>query len=140
MTTLTIAALTMTFGCSDSDTAPEDGTGEAEPEIVGSYVDSFMGTHEVTADTWTMAGMGVFHIETWNNDADYLVAQNDTMNEFNPDLWSRMDWTEADGQLYFCQSVFDAETAEAAEMAEGADASDLTAGCAGFEWTQLTAQ
>lgn len=136
-----MAAALVLAACSDSDTTTDDtgttgGMQQDAPEVVGSYVDDFMGTHVITADTWT-SGTLVFHIETVDNAADYLIAENDAANEFNPSLWSRFDWHDEAGQLYFCQSVFDGASADAAAMGS-ADGSDLMMGCGGFGWSMLT--
>jgi hypothetical protein len=68
-----------------------------------------------------------------------VIALNDE-DTYSPGLWSRFDWTwDADGELYYCQSVYDAETEEAAvEGDDASDASELDAGCAGFSWTMLS--
>jgi hypothetical protein len=109
-------------------------------EIVGSYVDDFGGDHDITDDTWTMSGVGVFHIDSYDNEAGFLVAQNDADNDFAPDKWSRMDWTTAGDDLFFCQIAFDAETREDALANEDADRDSLAMGCAGFGWTKLAPQ
>jgi hypothetical protein len=111
-------------------------SGTTDLEIVGTYADDFGGTHDITADTWTMNGVGVFHILSVDNDADWLVAQNDAANEFNPDLYSRMDWMESGGDLWFCQTAYDAATQADAE-ATAAAGSDPDTGCGGFSWTRL---
>jgi hypothetical protein len=119
------------------DGADGDGGGDAL-EIVGDYTDDFGGTHEITADTWTIDGAGVFHVLDFDNDTDYLVAQNDADNTYSPDLFSRFEWVENGDGLYLCQSVFDAESESAAHDAAGADPDDLETGCGGFPWSVLT--
>ncbi len=109
-------------------------------EIVGVYTDDWGSTHEVTEESWTMTmgeDVSVFHITQWSNDEEFLVAQNDSSNAWNPDLWSRFDWTWSQEDLYFCQTEFGAESEEAAVTAAGADRSDLEAGCGGFAWSRL---
>ncbi len=137
-----VVLLAVLLACGSDDSMGETGgTGGAEPlEVIGSYTDDFMGTHVVTTDSWTQSGQGaplVFQIEQFDNDADFLVAKNDDANAFNPGLYSRFDWFEDGGQLYFCQSSFDAPTAAEAEMAS-ADSGDLMMGCGTFAWSTLT--
>jgi hypothetical protein len=111
-------------------------------EIVGSYTDGFGGTHDITETTWTQGGFGepsVFHIASFDNEAGNVIAENDAANEFSAGLWSRFDWTEVDGALWFCQSAFDAADQAAAEAATPADPAGLeTDGCGGFAWSELT--
>lgn len=115
------------------DSADDTATGLA---IVGAYTDSWGGTHDITDATWIM-GSASFHIAQYDNAEMWVVAQNDAANEYNPSLWSRMDWTWSGADLYFCQSAFDAADEAAALAATPADASDLAAGCGGFGWSQL---
>ncbi len=111
-------------------------------EIIGSYTDGFGGTHDITEATWTQGGFGdpsVFHIETFENGSDYLIAENDAANAFSAGLWSRFDWTIVDGATWFCQTTFDAADAEAAMAVPAADSTDLEGeGCGGFAWSELT--
>ena len=51
-----------------------------------------------------------FDIVEYSNADEWAVAQNGSDNEYNPDLWSRFDWTWNDGQFWFCQTVFDGAT------------------------------
>ena len=105
-------------------------------EIAGSYVDDWGIQHEVTDATWTM-DESVFHVSSYSNDEEFLVAQNDAGNQWNPDLWSRFDWTWDGQDLYYCQIAYDAVTEQDAAGNTGADRSDLAAGCGGFGWSRL---
>jgi hypothetical protein len=139
---------TLLLGACDSEADDEnatdasetgDGDGDADGlEIVGEYVDNFMGEHAITETEWTNYG-SVYLIAEWDNDAMFVVAQNHPDNEYNPDLWSRFDWTWDGDQLYYCQSVFDGDTIDDARSG-GADADDLMAGCGMFPWSSLTPQ
>ena len=129
-------------GDTDAD-ADADTDADTDPiEIIGDYDDNWGMSHSVTADSWVMDGYGsisTFWFTSWDNDADMVVAQNDKANEWSPGLFSRMDWTEQGGALYFCQSVFDAASAEDAWTQPAADPSDPSStGCGGYAWSQLT--
>lgn len=140
----------MAAGCGSDSTTSDQGPGDIanevpdEPlEIIGDWVDDFGGTHVITSDTWTMGQSmsGVFHITHFHNDGNWLVAHNDPDNAFSPDLWSRFDWTHSGGELYNCQTVYDAATEADAMNATPADPADpATGGCQGFAWSKLTAQ
>jgi hypothetical protein len=108
--------------------------------IDGSYTDAFDGHHTVTASAWLM-GESAFHVAAFHNEEHWLIARNDEANEFSPCLWSRFDWVESEGALYFCQTAFDAPSEDAARKTEAADPSDPgTTGCGNFPWSELTAQ
>jgi hypothetical protein len=131
----------------DTDTAADAGA----LEIIGDYHEDWGAEHHVTADDWTVVfpGLGdagpttsVVHITSFDNAADYLVAQNDHDLSYNPDLWSRYDWTFedlSDGgvDLYYCQIEYAAADEETAAANEGADPDDLGGGCGAFPWSRL---
>ncbi len=120
---------------------PDSDLPIAPLEIEGKYTDGWGGTHEVTSQTWTMDGTGVFQIAEYDNDGNWLVAQNDAANAYNPGLWSRMDWTVHESTLYFCQTAYAAASQQAAKDTPAADATDpATTGCGGFAWSTLTLQ
>lgn len=125
------------------DTGPRTGATDDELAISGSYTDAWGTQHEVTGATWTQTYAGypsdVFHVTAFDNDQRWLVAENDPANTWNPGLWSRFDWhDDGAGELYFCQTAYDAVDSSAALETPAADAADLSAGCGGFGWTHLT--
>jgi hypothetical protein len=143
------AGTTAATGDDGADTSSEgDGTsttGGDALEIVGEWLEVFPGgggmqTHTITEESWAIAsefGDSLHHIESWDSRARLLVAQSDAANAFNPELWGKFEWVFVDDALYYCQSVYDAETPEDAWAAPGADPGDLEAGCGGFPWSPL---
>jgi len=127
-------------GCGD-DSNGDDGT---PLEIIGTFGDEWGSTYVITETLITLSGMGTpseFHITSYDNANDFLIAQNGADNEYSPDLWSRFDWAWSESDLYLCQIAYDAATEAAALAASGADPADLTgAGCNGFAWSKLTTQ
>ncbi|MFV8755525.1 hypothetical protein ACNOYE_33670 [Nannocystaceae bacterium ST9] len=151
------ALLTITPGCDGDDEGDDEAadtgetetgetetgetetgtdTGEEAPAIAGTYTDEWGDTHTIDASTWTN-GAGVFHVDQWDDEAMWLVAQNDEANMYSPSLWSRFDWVWSADDLYYCQSVFDGATVEVA-LAGSANRDDIMLGCGGFAWTNLT--
>ncbi|MEQ1568176.1 MAG: hypothetical protein ABMA64_21225 [Myxococcota bacterium] len=127
---------------SGSEPVVDSGTPPEGLSIVGSYVDVFGSTHEITEQSWTVQYAGydpnVFTIAAW--DDEWLVAQNAADNAYFPDLWSRFDWvTGPDGHLYYCQTAYAAaDRAEAEAAPRGDDVDPGADGCGGFPWTDLT--
>jgi hypothetical protein len=137
------------------NTCPMEGLGGAPgtpaiPEIVGSY---FSGTDDsntfevpevIGSEVWAQGPAeyhSVFFYSSVDNGDNILIAQNGEDNEFFGCLWSRFVWYETDGNVYYCQDVFDAESyADAASAANGANVSDLNVGCLGGGWYRLVAQ
>ena len=107
-------------------------------EIRGSFDDSWGGEHTITQTTWVTGGSS-FAISQFDNDEQFIIAQNGEDNAYNPGLWSRFDWASVDGALWYCQTAYAAESEEAALATEAADATNPSdGGCGGFSWTQLT--
>lgn len=107
-------------------------------DLVGDYTTNFDGTFTVTESTID-DGLGTYAVLNFDNDAGWVVVQNDSDNGFNPDLYSRFDWAEVGGQLYVCQVTFDSASEEDATDVAPADASDpANDGCGGFSWTAIT--
>jgi len=144
--------LSLIVAACGSDDAAADGDLDAGAlEIIGDYHEDWGAEHHVTADDWTVIfpGLGdagpttsVAHITSFDNAEDYLVAQNDSVLSYNPDLWSRYDWTFedlSDGgvDLYYCQIEYMAADEETAAANGSADPADLGAGCSGFSWSRL---
>ena len=119
-----------------------------DPEISAIYVDNFSGWHSVGGEAWLSFGSGnqlVFHVCGVDNDSDFLIAENATGNDFNPGKFSRFEWFSENGQLFYCQQVFDAASAaEAADFSEhpaadSSNANDEGCGANGqFPWSQLS--
>jgi hypothetical protein len=108
-------------------------------EIAGTYEDDWGITHAIDDETWDQGDAGRFEILEFDNDTGVVIAHNAEDNAFNPGTYSRFDWTRFDDELWYCQTVYDAESAEAARDAEAADATDpSTSGCGGFAWSRLT--
>lgn len=131
----------------DAGTTPDaavspDAPSIEPPSIVGAYDTNFGGFVRVTetgADfSWYADGDVVW--TTWSNEEQYLIGQNASTDPFNPDRFSRFDFAEVDGILYWCQTAFDAADEAAALSTPRADDSDpATMGCGGaFAWTALT--
>jgi len=124
----------------DSDGGDDSG-GSDDIAIAGSWTDNYGGDHVITNASWSQyGGSSLFAFTTYDNDEAYAIAQNDSANEYNPDLYSRFDWTwDASDQLWYCQTAYAAMSAEEAEATAAADPADpSTTGCSGFPWTSLT--
>ena len=124
----------------DTDTDSEE---DQEPlEIIGRYVDDWGTSHVITETDWTMKssyGVSIYKISQYSNKNDFIIAQNDESNDYAPEKWSRFDYTEKNGELYYCTTAYDAATEEAALATPAADKTDpATSGCGSSPWTKLS--
>ncbi len=126
----------------DTDTDTDTDTDDTIPDdlaINGVYLDGWGTDHTITNDTWTQT-WGVWHISEYDNEAMFVIAENDANNGYFPSAWSRFDWfVDADLAIWYCQTAYDAATEADAQNTPRADDADVAyAGCGGFGWTNLT--
>lgn len=118
--------------------------GQGPLAIVGEWTDEWGGSHSISNEGWTQqypdSAPIAFEISAWENLNEVVFAQNSDENEWSPGLWSRFDWVWDGGAVWYCQTIFDAETEEDARAAAAADSSaPMTGGCGGAPWTALSA-
>ena len=118
-------------------------SGRMAPDLLdGTFVDDYDILYWISANRWTQHPDATYHIKKWNEEEQYLIAQNDENNPSDPGLWTRIDWMELEGtepffSWAFCLSAYDAPTAEAAEQVEIADRTNPRAGCNGFPFSRM---
>ena len=118
----------------DTDTGDED---PADLALAGHWADNWGSYHMIDNVLWD-SGWALYNITQYDNESGWIIAQNDATNFYNPELWSKFEWTtDDDGEFYYCQSAYAEADEQAAIDASGADASDLATGCGGFGWTQM---
>lgn len=118
------------------DEAGDAGLPEDPLDIEGDWVDDFMGMHAITSQTWTQTFDGdsfTYTIVTYDNATHTMIAQDD-----GDSSWTKFQWTEVDGELWYCQVAFAMACRADAEAAPDADAADPAAGgCGMFPWSHL---
>jgi len=131
----------------DADTDTDTDTdADADLAINGSYLDGFGTSHTVTNTLWTQTygqyTPSNFNVTSYDNDAGYVIAENDAGNDFNAGEFSRFDWfVDGDENIWYCQTTYTAATADDALATPRANDSDVTvSGCGdyNFSWTNLT--
>ncbi|NEO73250.1 hypothetical protein [Moorena sp. SIO3H5] len=118
--------------------------GIVAPTIAGQYVDNYGGHHNITANQWSIGNNPssdlIFDYCSLDNPEEVIIAQNGPNNEYNPNRFSQFNWVSYEGNLWYCQEVFDALTEEDAASHPPADPSNPPAGGCGqnnFPWSQL---
>ena len=129
-----------------SEIEPACDGGTVAPDIAGTYKDNFGNSQDIGDKVWTTAGESGSSTFTYcvvENADGRLTAQNGSNNPYYPNLFSAFYWTKTDdGKLWFCQQVFDAESAEGALNAPPPDSSNPSQGGCGipqnnFPWSEL---
>jgi hypothetical protein len=127
-----------------------DSTGKIEAEVntsnapallAGYFEDDYEIRYSITDSTFILLPDDIYHIEKWNIDKQYLIAQNDSSNSYDPGLWSRIDWihlSEMDPYTWaFCLSVYNAESAIKAEESAEINAESPKTGCNGYPFSRM---
>lgn len=122
----------------DTDVIADTDTDTDDIEILGAYSDQWGTDHTVDSQVWTM-GDSIFLITAFSNEDNYAIAQNDSGNLYDPELWSRFDWIENSDGLWYCQTAYNAASEEEALDTPAAEPSEPNnSGCGSFAWTNLT--
>ena len=126
---------------SGDDSSSSSSTTTTELELIGSWTNNYDGTETITEESWDN-GYSVVAISSYDNDQNWAVVQSPEDDEYTPNQYSKIVWTEEDaGVVHYCTVSFGLDTLEQAEASE--DTSDNSApadgGCGGFPWTSLTA-
>ena len=107
------------------------------PDITGTYLDNYGGLQAILEKYW-VSGRLVFETCSVDNAKKRVIAWNGLRDPYNPGKFSRFEWLNFKGRLWYCQSVFNAASETDAEAASPADPSDpRIGGCGQFEWSTL---
>jgi hypothetical protein len=107
------------------------------PTIAGNYTDNFGYLQSISAPFW-LSGTFLFEVCSVDETKHAIVARNNERNPYEPNKYSRFEWTESGNRLWYCQSVFNAASAADATAVTPADASNpAQGGCGGAPWSNL---
>ena len=117
-------------------------TSQKVPEyLIGSFQDDYNIEYELTEKVFYQKPGTRFHILKWNLDDQYFIAQNDSLNSYDPNLYSRIDWVEFENMATyewgFCLSAYNAATADSAEAVNVVDRSNPKTGCNGYPFSRM---
>jgi hypothetical protein len=139
---LVVAAALCACGDSGgSDEGADGSTGmEMDPlEIVGLWDDDVSGIHDISDKRWVQRfdpEVYTYFINYYDNDLEFVVAR-----VANDMTYSKLEWTFAGEQLYYCHSVRMQASPVAAETGGDAERSaPASGGCVGEPWHPLTPQ
>lgn len=131
---LLFTSVTLCVGCtSDNQKVPE--------YLTGSFKDDYNIEYELTEKVFYQKPETSFHILKWNIDDQYFIAQNDSLNSYDANLYSRIDWIKFENMaIYewgFCLSAYDAPTADSAESVKLVDNTNPKTGCNGYPFSRM---
>ena len=80
-------------------------------------------------------------LDDYNIDDQYFIARNDSLNSYDPNLYSRIDWMKFEGMLPFewgfCLTAYSATTPDSAEIVAVPDRNNPKTGCNGYPFSRM---
>ena len=107
----------------------------------GSFSDDYGIRYTISDTMLTMDGLAKFHILTWNEREQYLLARNDTSNKTDRGLYTRLDYMRFTGmEPYtwgYCFTVYNAVDTMTALRKAAADRNNPKKGCNGYPFSRM---
>jgi len=129
-----IASMLLFTFCSSSEN-------EIPDYLIGEFQDDYNIEYQLSKNSFTLKPNNVFHIVEWNIDDRYFIAQNDSLNSYDANLYSRIDWMKLDDmkpfKWAFCLSAYKAVSADSARSVQIADRSNPKTGCNGYPFSRM---
>ena len=118
---------------------PKDGL---IPEFMtGQFEDDYGIRYVINDSLFTMEEHTILHIAEWNLEEQYFIGQNDSLNPYDPLLYTRIDWMPfedmAPFEWGFCMSVYDAPSADSARAVSSPDRAAPRTGCGGYPFSRM---
>ncbi|MBO6623041.1 MAG: hypothetical protein JJ892_07735 [Balneola sp.] len=109
--------------------------------LTGSFKDDYNIEYELTEKVFYQKPATRFHILKWNIDEQYFIARSDSLNSYDPNLYSRIDWIKFKGmqpfEWGFCLTAYKANTPDSAEIATVPDRNNPKTGCNGYPFSRM---
>ena len=109
--------------------------------MFGSFQDDYNINYQITKELWFQKPNARFHIVKWNLKEKHLIAQNDSENPSEPNLYTRFDWIKFEDmpeyEWGFCMSTYNSESIEAAAEIPPPDRVNPKDGCNGFPFSRM---
>lgn len=131
---LLFISATLCFSCTST-------TQKVPDYLIGSFQDDYNIEYELSEKLFFQKPGTRFHILKWNIDDQYFIAINDSLNSYDPNLYSRIDWVEFEGmepfEWGFCLTAYKAATPDSAEAVTIADRNNPKTGCNGYPFSRM---
>jgi len=136
---IVIASALVAASCTNGDVSV--AAAAAPAFMLGEFVDDYGIEYSIQDDRWIQYPDARYHARAWQVDDQVLVAQNDSDNPSDADLWTRIDWLELDGsgeyEWAFCYAVYKAASPEDALAAASTQRATPRTGCNGFPFSRM---
>ena len=111
------------------------------PFMVGAFEDDYGVQYHIDNKVFQMLPNDQFYILSVNQEAGFIILQNDSLNSFAPSLFTRIDYQEltqmAPYEWAFCFSSFEAASVAHAVDSVHTQETDLMKGCNGYPFSRM---
>ncbi len=116
-------------------------TDNIPPTLSGEFKDDYGIRYSISDTLWIQHPNVKYHIISWNNTEQYLLAINDNNNPGEKGLCTRIDYMTFKNMVPFewgfCLTVYNAKTLEEAKSKPSADRKNPKKGCGGFPFSRM---
>ena len=109
--------------------------------IIGDFQDDYDIEYKLSEEQFILKPSTRFHIISWNINEQYFIAKNDSLNNYDANLYSRIDWMKLDDmkpfEWAFCLSAYNAVSPDSARSVQIADRSKPKTGCNGYPFSRM---
>lgn len=127
-------ALFLFISCSNKENSVPD-------YIIGDFQDDYNIEYQLSKELFIMKPSTRFHILEWNTTEQYFIAKNDSLNSYDSNLYSRIDWVKLEDmppfEWAFCLSAYDASSIHSARSVNITDRSNPKTGCNGYPFSRM---
>lgn len=112
-----------------------------DTSFIGDFTDDYKIRYTITNTTFTQHPGVKYHLLSYNEKEQYLIARNDTANISDGGLYTRIDIIRFSNmepwRWGFCLTEYKAPTKEAAVQAVAADRAHPKKGCGGYPFSRM---
>ena len=127
--------------CMSCAPLPTDEPDTLPPFMVGAFEDDYGVQYHIDNKVFQMLPNDQFYILSVNQQAGFIILQNDSLNSFAPSLFTRIDYQKltqmAPYEWAFCFSSFEAASVAHAVDSVHTQKTDLMKGCNGYPFSRM---
>lgn len=109
--------------------------------LLGEFEDDYGVIYTISDSILTMEDHTMLHISEWNIKEQYFVGQNDSLNPYDPLLFTRIDWMKFENmapfEWGFCMSAYNAPSLDSAKIVPTANREIPKTGCGGYPFSRM---
>ena len=136
---LSIALLFLLMGCSAEREAPPSSP--VPDFLLGSFRDDYDIGYTISDSLFSMGTSTDVHIVMWDTVTQFFVGRNDSLNQYDPGLFTRIDWMKLDAMppytWAFCMSVYNATSLDSALAVAQPNRETPLTGCTGYPFSRM---